>query len=64
VATAGRGAAIVEPRPGLSIARGFAGLLMGGASLAAPLVIGSAMKIAYDLLLFGAFRRRTPPEER
>jgi len=48
---------------GWAVAPGFAGLLMQGASLAAPLLVGSAMKIAYDLVLFGAFRRRKPPEE-
>jgi len=48
---------------GWAVAPGFAGLLMQGTSLAAPLLVGSAMKIAYDLLLFGAFRRRKPPEE-
>lgn len=28
-----------------------------------PLVIGAAMKIAYDLLLWRAFRGTRPPEE-
>jgi hypothetical protein len=41
----------------------FAGLLMQGLSLAAPLVIASGMKIGYDLLLYGAFRNLRPPEE-
>jgi MFS family permease len=49
---------------GWAIAPAFAGLLMVGTSLGAPLLVGSGMKIAYDLLLFGAFRRRRPPEER
>jgi len=48
---------------GWALAPGFAGLLMRGTSLAAPLLVGSGMKIAYDLLLFTAFRRRKPPEE-
>jgi hypothetical protein len=39
-------------------------MLMGGLSLAFPLYIGAAMKIGYDLLLFAAFRRLKPPEER
>jgi MFS family permease len=42
----------------------FAGLFMRGFSLMTPLVIGSGMKVAYDLLLFAAFRRIKPPEER
>jgi MFS family permease len=41
----------------------FAGLFMRTASLAAPLVIGAAMKITYDVLLFSAFRSIRPPEE-
>ena len=41
----------------------FAGLFMRSASLAAPLLIGAAMKIAYDGLLFAAFRSVRPPEE-
>lgn len=40
------------------------GLIMVSVSLATPLVIGSAMKVVYDLLLFAAFRRVRPPEER
>lgn len=47
-----------------SVAPAFAGLLMQGASLAMPLVVGAALKIAYDLLLYAAFRREKPPEER
>jgi len=48
---------------GWAIAPGFAGLLMTGASLASPLLVGWGMKIAYDLLLLAAFRRTRPPEE-
>jgi hypothetical protein len=39
------------------------GLLMRDLSLGAPLVIGAAMKISYDLLLYAAFRRLKPAEE-
>jgi hypothetical protein len=49
---------------GWAAAPGLAGMLMGGLSLAFPLYIGAAMKIGYDLLLFAAFRRLKPPEER
>ncbi|MBS3917064.1 MAG: hypothetical protein KGZ31_05170 [Sulfuritalea sp.] len=42
----------------------IAGWLMQAASLAAPLFIGAGMKIAYDLLLWRAFRKLKPPEER
>jgi hypothetical protein len=40
------------------------GVLMARASLVAPLVIGAAMKLLYDVLLYRAFRRVRPPEER
>jgi MFS family permease len=48
---------------GWALAPSFAGLLMQGTSLAAPLFVGAGMKIAYDLLLYRAFRRVKPPEE-
>ena len=41
----------------------FAGFFMQGVSLAMPLFAGAAMKIAYDVLLYAAFRRRKAPEE-
>ena len=46
-----------------SVAPTFAGWLMQSTSMAVPLVIGSGMKIAYDILLYMAFRRAKPPEE-
>ena len=49
---------------GWAVAPAFAGWLMQAAALAAPLIIGAGMKIAYDLLLWRAFRRLKPPEER
>jgi hypothetical protein len=42
----------------------FAGALMQRDSLILPLIIGAAMKVAYDVLLFVSFRRIRPPEER
>lgn len=47
-----------------AVAPAFAGLFMRGTSLGAPLVIGAGMKIAYDGLLYAAFRHVRPPEER
>lgn len=47
-----------------AIAPAVAGVLMRNLSLSAPLVIGPALKIAYDLLLYRAFRHIQPPEER
>lgn len=46
-----------------SITPSFAGVLMQQVAMGTPLVIGSAMKILYDVLLFAAFRRLKPPEE-
>lgn len=47
-----------------AVAPAFAGRLMAGSTLYAPLVIGALMKVAYDALLYLAFRRVRPPEER
>lgn len=41
----------------------FAGPLMTGRGLAVPLVVGAAIKIVYDILLWRAFRGVKPPEE-
>lgn len=46
-----------------AVAPSFAGALMQGASLGAPLVVGASLKITYDVLLYVAFRHRHPPEE-
>lgn len=46
-----------------AVAPVVAGALMGDAFLFVPLVVGAAMKIAYDLLLWRAFSHVRPPEE-
>ena len=46
-----------------AVAPAFAGLFLERASPAAPFLAGAAMKIAYDLMLYAAFRRLRPPEE-
>lgn len=46
-----------------AVAPAFAGWFMGGLSLMTPLVIGSGMKVVYDVLLYFAFRGTRPPEE-
>jgi len=46
-----------------AVAPFLAGLSMQGVSLAAPLGAAAGMKLAYDVLLFLAFRGRKPPEE-
>jgi len=47
-----------------AVAPAFAGAMMEGVSMATPLVAGAGMKIVYDLLLWAAFRKVKPPEER
>ena len=42
---------------GWAVAPSLAGLLMQGTSLAMPLLVGAGMKIAYDVVLYAAFRR-------
>jgi MFS family permease len=42
----------------------FAGFIMQFVALGSPLVVGAAMKIAYDGMLWGAFRRVRAPEEK
>jgi len=46
-----------------ALAPAIAGALMQGVSLLVPLIAGAALKIANDLALYAAFRRRRPPEE-
>ena len=48
---------------GWAVAPAFAGWLMQVVTLGGPLFIGAAMKIAYDFLLWRAFRGIKPPEE-
>ena len=47
-----------------AVAPAAAGALMRTLSLSAPLMVGPGLKIAYDLLLYRAFRHIKPPEER
>jgi hypothetical protein len=47
-----------------AVAPVIAGAVMGDELLFAPLVLGASMKIAYDVLLWRAFRHVHPPEER
>ena len=48
---------------GWAVAPIAAGALMESHSLGLPLVIGAGIKIAYDALLYVAFRAHKPPEE-
>jgi MFS family permease len=49
---------------GWAVAPSIAGLMMQQVVLAGPLFIGGTLKIAYDLLLYRAFRHVRPPEEK
>jgi predicted MFS family arabinose efflux permease len=49
---------------GWAVAPAIGGALMEGVSLAVPLLVGAALKIAYDLALWLSFRRLAPSEER
>ena len=48
---------------GWAVAPVLAGALMQAHSLATPLVVGAGIKLAYDVLLYTAFRSQKPPEE-
>jgi MFS family permease len=48
---------------GWAIAPVFAGWLMQSFALATPLLVAAGLKIAYDVMLFTAFRKLKPPEE-
>ncbi|HEY6291693.1 MAG TPA: MFS transporter [Terriglobia bacterium] len=47
-----------------SLTPSVAGYVMQHLALAAPLFLGGSIKITYDLLLYSAFRRLKPPEEK
>jgi MFS family permease len=47
-----------------AVGSSIAGFLMQNVAFSAPLVIGGGAKIGYDLLLYRAFRKLEPPEER
>ncbi|HYY70642.1 MAG TPA: hypothetical protein VE734_13015, partial [Terriglobales bacterium] len=44
-------------------ASSLAGLSMQHVAFGAPLVLGGGLKIVYDVLLYGSFRKLKPPEE-
>lgn len=46
-----------------AVGSSVAGLVMQNLAFSAPLVIGGGTKVAYDLLLYRAFRKLRPPEE-
>jgi MFS family permease len=46
-----------------AIGSSVAGLVMQNVAFSAPLIIGGGTKVAYDLVLYRAFRKLRPPEE-
>jgi MFS family permease len=57
--------ATIVPRSfAAAISPAIGGYLLTLGSFGWPLVIGGALKIAYDLALLGMFRKVKPPEER
>jgi hypothetical protein len=42
---------------------GFAGAAMRGMALGAPLLLAAALEVAYDALLYSAFRKVRPPAQ-
>jgi MFS family permease len=62
--TAAAGVTSLVRLAGWAVAPALAGQGMERVSLAAPLVVGAALKVAYDVLLYLAFRGIRPPEER
>lgn len=62
--TAIAGATQLVRMAGWAMAPALAGLLMRSTALATPLFLGAGLKILYDGLLFVAFRRVKPKDER
>jgi MFS family permease len=54
----------VARNAGWAIGPLLGGSMMQHVTLAAPLFVGGALKIAYDLMLYRSFRHLRPPEER
>jgi hypothetical protein len=57
------GATNVVRLAGWAVAPSLAGQFMQSVALGAPLIVGAAMKIAYDVALYFSFRGIRPPEE-
>jgi predicted MFS family arabinose efflux permease len=53
----------VARNAGWAASSSFSGIFMRSVSLAAPIFIGSSLKIVYDVALFISFRHLRPPEE-
>ena len=47
-----------------AVGSAVAGFLMQSLTLSAPLLVGGGAKVTYDVILYSAFRRLKPPEEK
>ena len=61
--TLASGVTSVTRNLGWAVGPSLAGVLMQQVAMSAPLYVGSALKIAYDLILYRSFRKIRPPEE-
>ncbi len=61
--TAALGLAGLARNTGWTVGPALAGVAMASFGLAAPLIIGAALKMGYDVALFASFRTVTPAEE-
>jgi len=63
--SAASGVTTIERSIGASVSPALAGILLASpALLSFPFFIAGGVKIAYDLMLYAAFRRLKPAEER
>jgi len=46
-----------------AVGSSLAGFFMQSVAFSAPLVLGSGLKISYDVILYRSFRKLRPPEE-
>jgi hypothetical protein len=61
--TLASGVTSVTRNLGWAVGPSLAGVLMQQVAMSAPLYVGSALKIAYDVILYRSFRKIRPPEE-
>ncbi len=61
--TLASGVTSVTRNLGWAVGPSLAGVLMQQVAMSAPLYVGSALKIAYDVILYRSFRGIRPPEE-
>ena len=47
-----------------AVGSAVAGFLMQSLTFSAPLLVGGGVKVTYDVILYGSFRKLKPPEEK